>query len=225
MIFAAGLGTRMGALTEHRPKPLIRVAGVPLLDHALARVRAAGVTRIVVNVHAHADQMRAHLARAAPEVAISVEAERLETGGGLKRALPRLGTGPVYTINADVVWDGPNPFAQLAADWDAARMDALLLLVPRTGAAGHGGAGDFERGADSRLARRGEAETASFVYAGAQVISPARVAEHAGAVFSLNPVWDAMIARGRLFGAVYPGRWVDVGRPEGIALAEAVLGA
>ena len=117
MIFAAGLGTRMGALTRDRPKPLVEVAGRPLIDHALALARAAGIPRIVVNTHAHADQMQAHLARTAPDVLISHEPTLLETGGGLKRALPLLGPGPVFTLNADMVWTGPNPLAALAAAW------------------------------------------------------------------------------------------------------------
>jgi MurNAc alpha-1-phosphate uridylyltransferase len=216
MVFAAGLGTRMGALTRDRPKPLI--------DHALAVVRGAGVPRVVVNVHAHAAQMRVYLARAAPEVLVSVEeAERLETGGGLKRALPLLGTSPVFGLNADMVWRGANPFLSLAAAWEPGRMDALLCLVPRAAATGHGGAGDFFRAADGRLARRGAAEAADYVYAGAQIIDTRRVAEVPEAAFSLNRVWDAMLAEGRLFGVVHAGGWADVGTPEGIALAEAEL--
>jgi MurNAc alpha-1-phosphate uridylyltransferase len=220
MVFAAGLGTRMGALTRDRPKPLIAVAGRPLIDHALAVVRGAGVPRVVVNVHAHAAQMRAYLALAAPEVLVSVEeAERLETGGGLKRALPLLGPGPVFTLNADMVWSGPNPLTALAAGWtDGAR----LCLVPRTAATGHTGPGDFFLEPGDRLRRRGAAPTADYVYAGAERIDPAALVGFAGEVFSLNPVWDALIAQGRLTGVVHPGGWVDVGRPEGIALAEAL---
>jgi MurNAc alpha-1-phosphate uridylyltransferase len=222
MIFAAGLGTRMGALTLTRPKPLLAVAGRPLLDHALALGRDAGVPRVVVNTHAHAEQVRAHLARVAPDVCISHEPERLETGGGLKRALPLLGSGPVLTLNADMVWRGPNPLTLLAAAWRPGD-GALLALLPRAAAVGHAGAGDFFLRPDGTLDRRGAAATADFVYAGAGVIDPAAVAAFPGEVFSLNPVWDALRAEGRLRGVVYPGGWVDVGRPEGIALAEEEL--
>jgi MurNAc alpha-1-phosphate uridylyltransferase len=222
MIFAAGLGTRMGALTRDRPKPLIEVAGRPLIDHALALARAAGVRRVVVNTHAHAGQLRAHLARVAPEVLISHEPELLETGGGLKRALPLLGRGPVFTLNADMVWRGPNPLAVLAAGWRAGD-GALLALVPRAAAVGHGGAGDFFAAPDGRLRRRGAAEAADFVYAGAGIIETGAVAAIEEAVFSLNRVWDGLLAEGRLRGVVHAGGWVDVGRPEGIALAEAEL--
>lgn len=222
MIFAAGLGTRMGALTRARPKPLIEVAGRPLIDHALALVRDAGVPRIVVNTHAHADQLAAHLARVAPDARVSHEPERLETGGGLKRALPLLGPGPVLTLNADMVWRGPNPLALLAESWRPGD-GALLALVPRGAAIGHDGPGDFFLDADGALDRRGAAAKADFVYAGAGVIDTAAVAGVPGRVFSLNPVWDELRAAGRLRGVVYRGGWVDVGRPEGIALAEAEL--
>lgn len=221
MIFAAGLGTRMGALTRDRPKPLIEVAGRPLIDHALALVRDAGVGRVVVNTHAHPDRMRAHLARVAPEALVSHEPERLETGGGLKRALPLLPPGPVFTLNADMVWSGPNPLAALAAAWRPG-LDALLCLVPRASAVGHAGPGDFFLDA-GRLRRRGEAPAAPYVYAGAQIIEPGVVAGVPEAVFSLNRVWDALIAADRIRAVVHRGAWVDVGRPEGIALAEAEL--
>jgi len=153
---------------------------------------------------------------------VSHEPERLETGGGLKRALPLLGAGPILTLNADMVWRGPNPLALLAAAWRPGD-GALLALLPRAAAVGHAGAGDFFLRADGTLDRRGAAPAADFVYAGAGVIDPAAVAAFPGEVFSLNPVWDALRAEGRLRGIVYPGGWVDVGRPEGIALAEEEL--
>jgi N-acetyl-alpha-D-muramate 1-phosphate uridylyltransferase len=223
MIFAAGLGTRMGELTRDRPKPLIAVGGRALIDHALALAREAGISRIVVNTHAHPAQMHAHLARVAPDALVSHEPELLETGGGLKRALPLLSSGPVFTLNADMVWRGPNPLAALAADWDGSRMGALLALVPRSTALGHPGPGDFFRAPDGRLTRRAPAPVADWVYAGAQILDVATLDGFTERAFSLNPVWDALIAEGRLFGLPYSGSWVDVGRPESIALAEAEL--
>ena len=223
MIFAAGLGTRMGDLTRDRPKPLIPVGGRPLIDHALALARAAGVRRIVVNTHAHSEQMRAHLARVAPDVMISHEPERLETGGGLRRALPMLGSGPVFTLNADMVWRGPNPLVALAAAWTPSS-SALLAVVPRAAAIGHSGAGDFFLDASSGvLSRRGAAPAADFVYAGAEILDTGVIAGFPEGVFSLNAVLDQLIAQNRVRGVVYGGGWVDVGRPEGIALAEAEL--
>lgn len=223
MIFAAGLGTRMGALTRDRPKPLLTVGGRALIDHALDVARGAGARPIVVNAHAHAGQLAAHLAQAAPEARISLEPERLETGGGLKAALPLLGAGPAFTLNADMVWRGPNPLTALAAAWEPARMDALLALVPRRAALGHAGQGDFDLDEEHRLTRRGEAPSAAYVYAGAQIIDASVLAAEAPGAFSLNRVWDRMRAAGRLYGLPWAGAWIDVGNPAGLALAESEL--
>lgn len=219
MIHAAGFGTRMGALTRARPKPLIPVAGRALIDHALAQAEGAGIGRIVINLHYLGDRIRRHLA-ARPDIRFSLEAPILETGGGLKQALPFLGPGPVFTLNSDAVWIGPNPLAQLGAVWDPARMEALLLLVPKDRATGHTGAGDFAMAADGRLSRHGD-----LVYTGAQIIAPARLGAIADRAFSLNRVWDMMLADGGLFGLIHAGGWCDVGRPEAITLAEAALAA
>lgn len=214
MIFAAGLGTRMGALTRDRPKPLVPVAGRPLIDHALDLT--AGLRR-VVNLHYRSDMLRAHLA--GRDVILSDESNRLrETGGGLKHAAPLL-SDPCFTLNSDAVWTGPNPLTTLAAAWDASRMEALLLLLRPGSATGHTGTGDFTL-TDGRL-RRGP----GLVYSGAQIIRTAPVAAVAEDVFSLNRVWDGMIARGTLFGVVHDGGWCDVGRPDSIPLAETLLAA
>jgi MurNAc alpha-1-phosphate uridylyltransferase len=216
MIFAAGLGTRMGALTRDRPKPLIPVAGRPLINQALSFAKKAGASPIVVNVHWKAEQLRAHLA--GEPVLIADETERLlETGGGLKAALPLLGDGPVWTINSDSAWCGPNPLVALARAWRP-EMEALLLLVPRAQAWGYAGRGDFAPDPTGRLAR-GE----SHVYTGAQILRTEGLSEIADPVFSLNRLWDRANARGGLFGLTYEGGWCDVGRPENIVLAEALL--
>jgi MurNAc alpha-1-phosphate uridylyltransferase len=214
MVFAAGFGTRMGALTADRPKPLIAVAGRTLLDHALDLTEGFGP--VVVNTHYRADQIARHLDGRG--IALSHEPLILDTGGGLRAALPLLGAGPVFTLNSDAVWTGANPLRQLAGAWDAARMEALLLLAPVERATGHGAAGDFTLGADGRIARRG-----GMVYLGAQIIDPRLVGDIPDAVFSLNRAWDRAMARGTAFGTVHDGGWCDVGRPEGIALAETLL--
>lgn len=220
MLFAAGLGTRMGALTTTRPKPLIEVAGKPLIDHALAVADGAGITRIVANSHYLPDQIETHLApRAIP---VSRETPRiLETGGGLKRALPLLGANPVLTLNTDAVWTGENPLSQLLQAWDGDRMDGLLLLLPPAQATGHTGTGDFLMNAAGRLSRARGAS--GPVYLGAQIIRTDGLAEIGEEAFSLNLLWDRMIATGRLYGLVHKGGWYDVGRPEGISAAESLL--
>ena len=216
MIFAAGLGTRMRPLTDSLPKPLIPVAGRTLLDRALDLGRAAGAGPVAVNTHYLGSQIADHLA--GQDVAISDEPGTiLDTGGGLRQALPLLGAGPVMTLNPDVVWTGPNPLAALDAAWRD-DMDALLMLVPLDRAAARQGAGDFSLDAEGRIARRGD-----YVYGGAQIIRPHRLAEIPDRVFSLNRLWDLLIAEGRAFGIVHAGGWCDVGYPEAIPLAERML--
>ncbi len=220
MLFAAGFGTRMGALTKDRPKPLILVAGRALIDHALSLAESAGAAPRVANLHYLGDQIATHLAGRG--VALSWEREQiLDTGGGLRAALPLLGPGPVMTLNSDAVWTGQNPLIQLASAWDDAAMDALLLLLPALQARGHVGAGDFVMDGAGRLTRANGA--AGSVYLGAQIMRTDRLATIPEPVFSLNRLWDHQIAEGRAFGVIHRGGWCDVGRPEGIAEAEALL--
>lgn len=218
MLFTAGLGTRMGALTADRPKPLIEVGGRALIDHALAQVDGAGIGQVVANLHYLPDQIEAHLS-SRDGIRFSDETETiLDTGGGLRKALPLLGDGPVFTLNTDAVWTGANPLCELRAAWDPARMDGLMLLVPSDRATGHAGPGDFDRDADGRLSRGRR-----FVYTGAQIVATGGLAAIPDRIFSLNLLWDRMLADGRLFGLVHDGGWCDVGRPEAIPLAEALL--
>jgi MurNAc alpha-1-phosphate uridylyltransferase len=212
MLFAAGLGRRMAPLTDTRPKPLVEVAGRALIDHALSL--AGDFDRVVVNSHHFAAALEAHVAARARTL---YEPQLLETGGGLKNALPLLGDGPVVTLNTDAVWAGGNPLDELIAGWNPDRMEALVLLVDPARAHGHVG-GDFRLDPDGRIGRGGP-----WIYAGAQVLHTARVAARREAVFSMNLVWDQMIEAGSLFGVIWSGHWCDVGRPQGIAEAEAML--
>ncbi|OCX61577.1 nucleotidyltransferase [Thioclava sp. SK-1] len=217
MLFAAGFGTRMGPLTAQRPKPLVQVAGRALLDHALDLVEQAGMARKVANIHYLGEQVVDHLAGRG--VDISDERDRvLETGGGLRKALPLLGDGPVFTLNTDAIWTGPNPLTGLRAAWDGAQMSALLMLVPPERAQGHTGTGDFTLAPDGRLTRG-----KGHVYTGAQIIDPTGLHDITHDVFSLNLLWDQLLAQGRVYGVVHRGGWCDVGRPDSIALAETLL--
>lgn len=219
MIFAAGFGTRMGALTANRPKPLIEVAGKCLLDHALAQ--ALPGLRIVVNTHYLAEQIRDHLI-ARPDILISDESAKiLETGGGLRAAMPLLADDPVFVLNSDGVWTGENPLQQLAQAWDPARMDVLLLLLPAADFIGHQGTGDFVMDADSRLSRA--QGRPGHTYIGAHITRTDGLSAIEQDVFSLNTLWNSAISRGRAFGLLHNGGCADVGRPEGIALAEKLL--
>lgn len=220
MLFAAGFGTRMGALTQDRPKPLIPVAGRPLVDHALALAEAAGIATRVMNLHYRGDQLAAHVAGRGVQLCWE-QGQILDTGGGLRAALPRLGPGPVLTLNTDAVWTGANPLAELLAAWDAAAMDGLLLVLPGRQATGRTEPDDFLRDGQGRLSRaRGRV---GDVFLGAQILRTDLLAEIPEPVFSLNRIWDRMMAAGRLFGLQHQGGWADVGHPEGIAAAEAML--
>lgn len=216
MIFAAGFGTRMGDLTRSCPKPLIKVAGRTLLDQALDLARAGGAETLVVNTHYLSQQIADHLA--GTDVLVSHEAEILDTGGGLRAALPLLGPDPVFTMNADVVWQGPNPLACLAEAWDPDTMDALLLCVPLAQTVGRKGGGDFTLHPDRTFTRGGD-----HVYTGVQILKTDLLAEIPEHVFSLNLLWNQMVEQGRARALDYPGRWCDVGHPDGIELAETLL--
>lgn len=230
MLMAAGIGKRMRPLTASRPKPLIEVAGRTLIDHALDRLRAAGVARAVVNVHYLAGSLEAHLRTHVKDIEIAISDERktlLETGGGLKQALPLIDSDPFLAVNSDNFWvDGPvDTLRLLAAGWDEARMDALLLLVPLARAHCHKGRGDFHLSPAGVLKRRKPNGVAPFVYTGIQMVSKRLLdGELPEGPFSTNILWDRAIAAGRCFGTVHQGLWFDIGRPESIAKAEAILG-
>ncbi|MFZ1952815.1 MAG: nucleotidyltransferase family protein [Pseudolabrys sp.] len=229
MILAAGLGTRMRPLTDTLPKPLVKVAGRPLIDHVLDRLAETGVECVVVNVHHLADQMQRHLAqRKQPQIVISDERGLLlGTGGGVKKALPELGDAPFFHINSDTIWiDGVKPnLARLADAFDPAAMDALLLLAPTNGSIGYSGRGDFAMAADGQLRKRAEQEVAPFVYAGAAILSPALFKSTPEGELSLTTLFDRAAQARRLHGLRMEGLWMHVGTPEAIASAEAAIKA
>lgn len=226
MIMAAGLGKRMRPLTASQPKPLVRVAGKPLIDHALDRLREAGVARAVVNVHYLADALEAHvLGRPVPQVIISDErAELLETGGGMIKALEHL-PDPFFCLNADNIWlDGPkNAFADLTRRWNAEEMDALLLVVPHARAANFNGPGDFHMDGHGRLSRRKPGRIAPFIYTGIQIVSHRLLRDAPQGKFSTNILWNRAIDEGRLFGLSFTGLWFEVGTPQAIGPTEEAL--
>ncbi len=217
LLFGAGMGTRMGALTADRPKPLVKVAGRTLLDHALELLNGNDIGTTVINVHYRPEMIRAHLE--GRDVIISDETgQLLETGGGLRKAMRLLNGSPVLTINTDAVWDGPNPISEILEAWNE-NMEALLLTVPKGRALGHKGTGDFNISEDKSLAR-GEGE----IYTGLQIIRTDDLKNIAETHFSMNILWDRIAARGGLFGQTYSGRWCDVGQPSSIEIAEQMIG-
>ena len=225
MVLAAGLGTRMRPLTDTVPKPLLKVDGRALLDRVLDRIAEAGIGTAIVNVHHHADLMEAHLAhrQGPPRILVSDERDLLlETGGGVVRALPRLGDKPFLAINSDTIWiEGLRAnIPRLCETFDPARMDALLLLAASALSIGYDGLGDFTMDTEGRLERRGERHVSPFVYAGAAVLAPALFAGLDEAPFSLNRVFDRAAGTGRLHGIRLEGIWMHVGTPDAIPRAE-----
>ncbi len=229
MVLAAGLGTRMRPLTNDRPKGLVEVDGRALIDHLLDRFAADGVGRAVVNVHHFADGMEAHLAKRTDAPAIEISDERgclLETGGALVKARPTLGDGPVFVGNIDSVWlEDAGPATALhvmRSVWDGARMDALLLLAATTRALGYSGRGDFAMDAEGRLSRRVFGRLTPFAYMGVQILHPRLLDGFEEKPFSANALWNAALAKGRLYGVRLNGHWMHVGDPAAKQRAEAI---
>lgn len=229
MVMAAGLGKRMRPLTATRPKPLVEVAGKPLIDHVLDRLRSAGIRRAVVNVHYMADAMEAHLKARAGDLDMIVSDERaqlMETGGGLVKARDLLGDEPILCVNSDNLWvDGPtDAIRALAAAWEGSKMDALLLVVPLARANSHRGQGDFHLDGFGRITgRRKPGRLAPFVYTGVQILHPRVIVDAPDGPFSTNLFWNRAIEAGRAWGLVHQGLWFDIGSPAAIGEAEAVL--
>lgn len=224
MVLAAGLGLRMRPMTAETAKPLLPLLGRTLLDHALDRLDAAGIGQAVVNAHWKAERVAAALGARVegPRTRLQLEPELLETGGGIRRALPLLGPGPFAVVNGDAHWrEGPvSALTRLAAGFDAARMDALLLLVRTTQVEGEVGRGDFFLDPHGRLRRPRGPEVAPYLFGGVQVMAPALVAPEAQGRFSLNRCFDRSIAAGRLFGLVHDGAWFHLSVPADLARAE-----
>ncbi len=229
MILAAGLGMRMRPITETVPKPLVTVAGRPMIDYVLDSVKQAGVSRVVVNVHHLADQLVGHLEqRAGDTILISDERDHLlESGGAIVKALPLLGTDPFFILNADTFWiEQPGAelhLRRLAANWDPERMDMLLTAAPMDRVVGYGGRGDFLLDDARRISRYDGKSPHPCVNMGAAIASPAIFADAPPGPFSLNHCYDHAIGKGRLFGLAADGLWLTIGTPDAIGEAERAM--
>ncbi len=227
MVLAAGLGLRMRPLTLDRPKALVEVRGRTLIDRTLDRLRAAGIRKVVVNLHHKANSLKRHLSeRGDLDILYSDESEQLlETGGGVRKALGLLGDDPFLVLNSDVIWlDAQTAsFQRMAAFWDDARMDALLMLHPTVSAIGYEGLGDFHLDPVGRLIRREERHVAPLVFMGVQMLHPRVFRGSPEGAFSLNRIYDKAAEEGRLYGLRHEGLWMDVGSPAGLRAAELAL--
>lgn len=231
MVLAAGLGKRMRPLTENQPKPMVPYNGKPLIDHVLDRLASAGISRAVVNLHYCADPLEAHLAArtSAPNIILSDERDQLlDTGGGVVRALDKLGSQPFLTHNSDSVWvdkPGVSNLQNLLSTWDPSKMDCLMLLTAPDQSVGYSGLGDFVfAGETEPLRRRGSVDTPALVFAGVTIIKPELFQNVPQGAFSMNVVWDRAIETGRLFGTRLDGTWMHIGTPDALAAAEAWSG-
>lgn len=215
-------------LTADRPKPLIEVGGVALLDHVLSHLRGAGIKQIVINAHYRAEQVEQHMAKHASDLCVTISDERdllRDTGGGLIQALPLIQSDPFLCVNADNWWTdkGQNAFERLIATWDDAAMDVLMLIIPFAQANNTQGEGDFDLSSDGHLSRRKAAQKGAYVWTGIQMLSKRLIIDPPSDVFSTNIFWDRAIAKGRCFGLVHDGLWFDVGYPQAIEMTQAKL--
>ncbi len=227
MILAAGLGTRMRPITERTPKPLVKVNNRTLIDHAIDRLVEGGVTDITINLHYLGDQVERHLGRReTPNINFSWERDvLLDTGGGVQQALPQLGDEPFWVVNCDSLWlNGPTEMMTRALEqWDADKMDALLILHSTVDAYGYDGYGDFNAEQDGLLSRRPELEIAPWLFTGIQIVQPKLIADIPDQIFSMNRIYDQAIERDRLYGMVHDGEWFHVGSPDGLSEVESFM--
>jgi MurNAc alpha-1-phosphate uridylyltransferase len=227
MVMAAGFGTRLRPLTDTVPKPMVKVMGRPMIDVVLDRLAEAGVERAVVNLHHLGHVIRDHLKdRKSPRLLFSEESEILETGGGIRKALPLLGKEPFFTVNAKIIWLNGREKAlhRLARAWEDARMDSLLLLQPTVTAIGYDGPGDFMMDQEGRVTRRRQWQVAPFLYSGISICHPRIFAESPEGAFSLNLLWDRAIESQRLYGLRHDGQWYHVSTPAHLRQVERELG-
>lgn len=230
IVLAAGLGKRMRPLTDTLPKPMIKVGNKCLVDHALDWLVAAGIQETVVNTHYLAPLLEAHLLkRTSPRITLSHEDTLLETGGGIAKALPMLGSTAFFAVNSDTICLNGNEHAlhNLFREWDDETMDALLLLHPVARAVGYDGQGDFLLDGDGVVVRRSPDAHAPYVFTGIQMIHPRLFTDAPAGAFSMNLLYNRnMLENGRLpriHGLVHDGNWLHVGEPTAIPLAEAFL--
>lgn len=225
MILAAGLGTRMMPLTKDRAKAMVELKGRPLIDYVLTHLEQAGVKRVVVNLHAHADHLQAYLTARKTDMEIIFSDERdrlLDTGGAIRKAAAALGDDPIFVVNCDAFWrDGlVDTLAHLASRWNPDIMDSLLLIIHSCHALGYHGVGDFEMDPMGHLTFRKELTITPYVYAGVHILKPTLATTISDDVFSLRQIWHENAKQHRLYGLIHEGSWAHVGTPDSVRLAE-----
>ena len=210
MILAAGRGERMGALTEHTPKPLLMAGGRPLIEHRIARLAGAGFDDIVVNLAWFGERIATRLgdgSRLGVRIRYSHEPEgAFDTGGGIRQALPLLGGERFVAVNSDVWCDYPFEKLRDAAASDT--HDAHIVLVDNPA---HHPGGDFALASNGQVV---EASRDRLTFSGIGCYHPRLFAAHPVGRFPLAAVLRDAIRVGTLSGEHHQGEWVDIGTPE-----------
>ena len=226
-VLAAGKGTRMRPLTDTCPKPLLKVAGKPIIDYALDALVAQGVKEAVVNLNYLGHMLEDHLQKRDDiKITLSWEDERLETGGGVKKELSVFGDEPFYVLNGDVIWTGGSSpvLERLANHWDEKLMDLLLLVYPTHKLDGYEGQGDYAIDSDSgRLIYRTGDDIVPYIFAGPRIVHPRLFENTPDGYFSFLELFHKAEKNGRLYGAIHDGDWHHVGTPEALAKTENLL--
>ncbi|WP_338721599.1 nucleotidyltransferase family protein [Devosia sp. XK-2] len=218
MLLAAGLGARLRPITDTLPKPLVPVAGTPLIERVMANARAEGARRFVANAHYRADQVLAHFGGL---LKVNREEALLDTGGGVKAALPMLHSDPFLVMNTDAFWpEGSDaPLARMQARYED-EADIVLLCAQPARASG------FARSHDFCLDPMGTVTRdygAPVIYAGVALMGRGLFADTPDGAFSLNLLFEAALERESLKGVVLDAPWYHVGDAEGLAAAERAL--
>jgi len=220
MILAAGRGDRMRPLTDHLPKPLLPICGKPLLDYHLESLARAGFADVIINVAYRSAQIVAHCRSRDYGLQLHFSNEgdsALETGGGIRHALPLLGDELFAVINGDIHTD--YPFARLREQARAMAAHDLvhLVMVPNPP---HHNRGDFSL-EDTRMRVDGAQR---LTFSGIGLYRAALFADTGEGAFPLAPLLSQAMNAGHASGERYDGRWCDVGTPERLAALEAELG-
>ncbi len=227
-ILAAGKGTRLKPHTDTMPKPMVPVAGVPIIGHTLRKLDEAGVKNVMVNLHHLPEVLENYLKTIQrPQIHYSHEDALLDTGGGVQKVLPFFEGQDFFMINGDALWmEGANgpALVRLGQTWDPARMDILLLLQPVGQMTLTGGVGDYDIAPDGRASRRKD-KGGSHMFAGVRITTPRIFDRNIGDAYSFLELMDRAEAQGRLYGLIHDGEWHHISTPDDLARVNAHLTA
>jgi len=225
MMLAAGLGTRMRPLTNLHPKPLIKVNKKCLCQYTLDALLRHGIENFVINTNYKGKQLHDYLKDFAIPVHFSDEKELLNTGGGVKKALPTLkktGANGFFVVNSDTIWldTQTSLLREMEKAWDPRKMDCLLALIPTKNVHGDLYKGDYFLKNDRPIRRHPEDAPAPYMFMGVQILHPRVFDNIQETNFPLwKQVYDVAEHNNRLGYVIFDGIWFNVGTPEAIKIA------